>query len=340
MGTFNEQDRILMARACALVENAKRPPERLTDRVEPIWAALLASGQEEVASAVFVGGDREDGVARLLGKVSTDDASGLTLYLTLEPSALFGRLPPVTESIRHLGVKRVVIGTLDPSLKHRAEGTSTLERMGIEVVLADGEEARRAQTLLDDYSKYLQRGVAALRARVELFPLPNGGSDLKFSQQDVVPAAVDAVIYRASAGKLPAQPIGSAWQVVLDEEGWERPAPRRVLYHSAEGPVVPGTRRIKFQNGLPDLGALLRDLASIGLLTVELSDDPQLFRAALRFGLIESLQFPADTVQALAKVDKVGVPGGEDPLELRFNNTRYSEIEGPNRYLEARVELC
>jgi pyrimidine deaminase RibD-like protein len=335
MGIFTDQDRILLTRACEVAEAAKHAPERLSDRVEPSWVALLAVGTKEIASAIFVGGDNQDAVQAL---IAGGDPENSTLYLTLEPKAGFERLPPVTESIRHLGIKRVVIGTLDPSQKFRGEGAATLERMGVEVVLADGEEARRAQTLLDDYSKWLHKGVAALRARVELHALPAGGFDLKFSQQQVVPASVDAVIYRA--GKVPAQPIGEAWQIVLDAEGWERPAPRRVLYQSSEAPQIPGTRRIDFQNGLPDLGALLRDLASIGLLTVELADDADLFRLALKFGLIETLQFPGDTVQALARVDKVSLSEGSEPLELRFNNTRYSELSGPNRYLEARVELC
>ncbi|MGE3262610.1 MAG: hypothetical protein AB7K68_12585 [Bacteriovoracia bacterium] len=335
MGTFTDQDRVLLAQACRALEGARRPPERLTDQVEASWCALLAEGARSIGVEVFSGGDREDAVSRLVEKAG--EAKEPTLYLTLEPKATFARLPPVTESIRRLGVKRVVIGCLDPAQKLRGEGTTTLERMGVEVVLADGEEARLAQTLLDPYSKWLHKGVATLEARVELHPGTNG-VDLQFSQQDILPSSVDAVIYRA--GKVPAQPIGSAWQVVLDAEGWERPAPRRVLYQSNEAPQIPGTRRLAFENGFPDLGALLRDLASLGLLTLELSDDPDLFRLALRFGLIENLKFPADTVQALARAEKVRFLQGGTPLELRFDNTRYSELSGPNRYLEARVELC
>jgi hypothetical protein len=86
---------------------------------------------------------------------------------------------------------------------------------------------------------------------------------------------------------------------------------------------------------------LLRDLASLGFITVEIGGDLELLQAALRYHLIEGLQFPDDTVQALAKVDKVRLTQGEEPLEIRFNNTRYSEFEGGRRrYLEARVELC
>ncbi|MGZ3713178.1 MAG: hypothetical protein ACXVBE_15545, partial [Bdellovibrionota bacterium] len=212
MGAFTDLDRVLLTRACEVAEAAKHAPERLTDRVEPSWTALLADGEVEIASAVYSGGDKEDAVQRLVGR-SAAAPEALTLYLTLEPKAGFDRLPPVTESIRRLGVKRVVIGTLDPAQKLRGEGTTTLERMGVEVVFADGEEARRAQTLLDDYSKWLHKGVAALRARVELQAAANGNFDLIFSQQNQVPASVDAVIYRA--GKAPAKLVGDAWQVVL-----------------------------------------------------------------------------------------------------------------------------
>jgi hypothetical protein len=244
--------------------------------------------------------------------------------------------------VRRLGVKRVVIGTLDPAQRFQREGSRTLERMGIEVILADGEEARRCQNLLEDYSKWLQKGLAVLRGRVEVAPLPSGVLDLRFSDQLLVPDNVDAVIGRA--GHLPKAPT-TAWRVLLDAEGWERPSERTVLYQSLEGPVIPGARRLAFSQGLPDLGALLRDLASLGLFSVEISSDPELFRAALRFGLVDSVvvQFSDanNSAKSISRVSRVSLSQGGDPMELRLDGARYTDGQtGENRYLEARVELC
>ncbi len=322
-------DRQFLHRVCLLAAAAHTPPKNLGRRLEPLWGALLACGEEEVASAIFLPGDPVDAVARL----KTPAPAEATLYLTLEPNARFDRLPPVTESIRRLGVKRVVIGMLDPAQRIRGEGKSTLERMGIEVVVADGEEARLAQELLEDYEKWLNKGLAVLRARVELKTVPSGSLNLQVATEGKGKKA-DAVLYRA--GKV-AEAVG-AWQVVLDPESKERPADNRILYQPTESA---GVRALPFLNGEPDLGALLRDLASLGILSVELGADPLLFRQALRSGLVDSVlaQFPESAGgRALSLVEKVQLFEGGDPMDLRLGGARL--LDGEKRYLEARVELC
>lgn len=340
MSGFSEKDRKHLLRAGELAEAAQRPPLRLGLRPEPAWAALLANADRELFSAAFSPGDSEDAVKKLLEpfrQAGAPAAEPLTLYLTLEPTARFDRLPPVTESVRRLGVKRVVIGTLDPALRLRGEGSSTLERMGIEVVLADGEEARRCQQMLDDYSKWLQKGLSVLRAQVEFESVPDGDFDLKFSSASR-PLRADAVICRAGDGR----ETGGAWRVVIDSEGWERPAERTVLYQAKDGTIVAGARPLPMRDGKPDFGALLRDLASLGLLTVELSGDPEFFRLALQSQLIDSvvasLPPQADSIRALSRMNRVWLAAGGDPLQLRLNGARL--VDGQSPYLEARVELC
>jgi pyrimidine deaminase RibD-like protein len=339
MNGFTEKDRLFLLRASELAEAAQRPPLRLGLKPEPAWAALLATANRELCASAFSPGESEDAVKKLIEpfRAAGEIAEPVTLYLTLEPKAGFDRLPPVTESVRRLGVRRVVIGTLDPALRLRGEGSSTLERMGIEVVLADGEEARRCQQMLDDYSKWLQKGITVLRAQVELESVPDGDFDLKFSTE-ARPLRADAVISRAGDR----HEIGNAWRVVIDPEGWERPAERTVLYQSAQGTIVPGARALPMRNGAPDLGALLRDLAALGFLTAELSGDPELFRLALHSHLIDSVMATlppqADSFRALSRMNRVRLSEGGDPLELRLNGARL--VDGKKPYLEARVELC
>src|SRR5215472_12953082 len=59
---------------------------------------------------------------------------GATLYVTLEPCSTHGRTPPCTEALIATGVKRVVIGTIDPNPRHAGKGLEILKRAGIEVV--------------------------------------------------------------------------------------------------------------------------------------------------------------------------------------------------------------
>jgi diaminohydroxyphosphoribosylaminopyrimidine deaminase / 5-amino-6-(5-phosphoribosylamino)uracil reductase len=63
---------------------------------------------------------------------STQDA---TLYVNLEPCNHFGRTPPCTEAIIRAGIKRVVVGTIDPDPRVSGKGCDRLISAGIEVTV-------------------------------------------------------------------------------------------------------------------------------------------------------------------------------------------------------------
>jgi diaminohydroxyphosphoribosylaminopyrimidine deaminase/5-amino-6-(5-phosphoribosylamino)uracil reductase len=56
-----------------------------------------------------------------------------TLVVTLEPCSSFGKTPPCTDAIRASGIRRVVVGALDPDPRHRGAGLKQLQEAGIEV---------------------------------------------------------------------------------------------------------------------------------------------------------------------------------------------------------------
>jgi pyrimidine deaminase RibD-like protein len=58
---------------------------------------------------------------------------GATLYATLEPCCTHGRTPPCTEAIIAAGIKRLVVGAVDPNPKHAGRGFKILRRAGIAV---------------------------------------------------------------------------------------------------------------------------------------------------------------------------------------------------------------
>ncbi|SRR5699024_6563515 len=62
-----------------------------------------------------------------------NDAKNATLYVTLEPCSHFGKTPPCVQKIAELGVKKVVIGQIDPNPLVSGKGVKYLQEHGVEV---------------------------------------------------------------------------------------------------------------------------------------------------------------------------------------------------------------
>lgn len=80
-------------------------------------------------------------------------ARGTTLYVTLEPCCTHGRTPPCTDAIIAAGIKRVIVGAVDPNPKHAGKGFSVLRRAGIGV--AHGVEAEECTRLNEAFNHWI-----------------------------------------------------------------------------------------------------------------------------------------------------------------------------------------
>lgn len=60
-------------------------------------------------------------------------AADTTLVVTLEPCSTHGRTPPCTDAIAQAGIRRIVIGALDPNPQHAGRGIQILREAGLEV---------------------------------------------------------------------------------------------------------------------------------------------------------------------------------------------------------------
>jgi diaminohydroxyphosphoribosylaminopyrimidine deaminase/5-amino-6-(5-phosphoribosylamino)uracil reductase len=61
------------------------------------------------------------------------EVRGATLYVTLEPCCTRGRTPPCAPAIVQAGIKRVVVGAIDPNPAHNGCGLRLLAEAGLEV---------------------------------------------------------------------------------------------------------------------------------------------------------------------------------------------------------------
>lgn len=63
-----------------------------------------------------------------------ESTEGATMYVNLEPCSHYGKTPPCVNAIINSGIKKVVIGTLDPNPLVAGKGVNILQESGIEVI--------------------------------------------------------------------------------------------------------------------------------------------------------------------------------------------------------------
>ncbi|OLE35398.1 MAG: riboflavin biosynthesis protein RibD [Actinobacteria bacterium 13_1_20CM_3_68_9] len=145
------QDRVHLRRALELAEGGR-------GRVSPnplVGAVLVRDGQ--VIGEGYhaeLGGPHAEVAALDDCRARGHEASGATLYVTLEPCAHQGRQPPCTDAILAAEVARVVIASEDPSEKASGRGPGIMRDEGVEVELANGEEAAAARLLNQAFRKH------------------------------------------------------------------------------------------------------------------------------------------------------------------------------------------
>lgn len=90
-------------------------------------------------------------------------ARGATLYVTLEPCCHFGKTPPCTRAILAAGIRRVVVGTVDPARHVNGGGIAELRAAGIEVEV--GLLADQARSLIAPFAKLMTTGLPWIHAK-------------------------------------------------------------------------------------------------------------------------------------------------------------------------------
>lgn len=128
-------DRDAMRRAVEVAATA-----RIVAHPNPwVGCVLLTPSGRTVTGATHAPGGPHAEAAALAN--AGPDAAGATAIVTLEPCCHHGRTPPCTQALIDAGVKRVVIGVLDPDPQVAGQGVAALEAAGIDVTVGvDGDD--------------------------------------------------------------------------------------------------------------------------------------------------------------------------------------------------------
>jgi diaminohydroxyphosphoribosylaminopyrimidine deaminase / 5-amino-6-(5-phosphoribosylamino)uracil reductase len=139
-----ERDRIFMQRCLTLAQQAlgKTAPNPLVGCVIVREGEIVGEGFHPKA------GEPHAEVFAL--RQAGEQSKNATLYVNLEPCSHFGRTPPCADAVVAAGVKRVVVGMIDPNPKVAGSGIEQLRQAGIEVNV--GVEAEACQVLNEAFT--------------------------------------------------------------------------------------------------------------------------------------------------------------------------------------------
>src|SRR5207244_4985969 len=116
-------------------------------RPSPPVGAVIATKGGRVIGEGYHAATGEPHAERAALAACSEDPAGATMYVSLEPCCHHGRTPPCTDAIIEAGIKRVVIGSDDPSDKAAGRGLGILRDEGIRVDVWAGDAAEAARLL-------------------------------------------------------------------------------------------------------------------------------------------------------------------------------------------------
>lgn len=228
-------------------------------------------------------------------------AAGATAYVTLEPCSNWGKTPPCCKGLIEAGIRRVVIGCLDPDPRVDGKGIAWLREAGLEVVVGV-REAEALEQNLGLYRRILdQRPMVGLKLAVSLdgrvatrtgeSQWVTGEAARAFGHR--LRASHDAIMVGSGTAladdpllscRLPGLEDRSPVRIVMDRRG-RLTETSRLVATAAELPLV----HVTAADGETSLVAVLTRLAERGITRLLVEGGPGLATSFLRAGLVDRL---------------------------------------------------
>ena len=157
MSGFSASDSATMARALRLASRGE-----YTAHPNPMVGCVLVRDDKIIGEGWHaLAGEAH---AEINALAAAGDATGATVYVTLEPCAHHGKTPPCTKALIEAGVAEVVCAMQDPSDSVSGRGFAALEKAGIK--LRSGLMAAEAEQLNAGFLSRVRRGRPFVRVKI------------------------------------------------------------------------------------------------------------------------------------------------------------------------------
>ena len=132
----------------------------------PLVGAIIVESGEIVAEGWHHKAGKPHAEVIALASLKRQPSLASTMYVTLEPCSTCGRTGPCTQAIIDAGIKKVVIGAIDPNPSHAGRGVRILREAGVEVVV--GELAKECEDLNLIFNNWIVNQRPLVAAKVAL----------------------------------------------------------------------------------------------------------------------------------------------------------------------------
>jgi len=129
MRTALQIDEAFMAQAIALARRAWGHTHP-----NPMVGALIVEDGQVIAEGWHTAAGKPHAEIEALACLGEQPSPDASLYVTLEPCSTSGRTGACTEAIIESGIRRVVVGAIDPNPAHAGHGLEIMREAGIEVI--------------------------------------------------------------------------------------------------------------------------------------------------------------------------------------------------------------
>ena len=211
----------------------------LTCRPNPMVGAVIVCDGRIIGEGYHIRAGEGHAEVNAFASVRPEDEPLLpqsTMYVSLEPCAHYGKTPPCAELIIRKGVRRVVVGCVDPFTRVQGRGIQMLRDAGIEVKVGVlEEECRELNKRFFTYHEHHRPYILLKWAQTA-----DGFIDNHFRPAKISTPFTQMLVHKLRAecdGILVGRVTDEREHPRLDARHWSGPSPRRyVLSHATTLP--------------------------------------------------------------------------------------------------------